>query len=334
MYEQVWQSLQDDGILPTILKGKSYLFNRYGSAETRSIFDDYQNILNQNGLNLCNNKYIPEQYKPHLDNILLATESPGYVKNGYSHNKDGWIQDDMEFIAEISWEKYTHSELQYIPRDIYTTHDGLVNFNPRKDYNKTEVISMIYSDKRYLEGQKFRHEISDKFNNEIDTFGSGTGSFLEQKVDSLADYRFQVAIENVNHDNYVSEKFFDCLKTSTVPVYRGGTKSIKKLGFDFDGILTFETVEDLDEILDNVSKDTYIEMTDSVEYNRHRLLELRKKSKFQFYLGAIQPRHMPSTYPPHTGAGASDSIDPSLIENFKDILSESYRKDLNLSPDE
>lgn len=334
MYTQVLRSIQNDGFLTTVAKGKSRLFSQLGPTDPQTIFDDYQNILNENGLNICNNKYISDQYKPELDNILLATESPGYVKNGYSHSEEGWIQDNMEFVAEISWEKYTDSNTHYIPRELYTTHDGFVDFEPDKKYNKKKRVSLTFSDKYYLEGHKLRHKVADRFNDRVDTYGSGTGSFIKQKVDSLADYQFQIAIENVSHDNYVSEKFFDCIKTSTVPIYRGGTKTVKKLGFDLDGILMFETIEELDEILNDLSADRYNRMNDSVEYNKQQLLELRKKSKLQFYLGAIQPRHMPSTSAyNYTGAGAPDSIDPSLLEVFRAIMNKPYRKDLNLDPD-
>jgi hypothetical protein len=41
------------------------------------------------------------------------------------------------------------------------------------------------------------------------------------KFDALKDYRFSICCENSREKNYISEKFFDCILTNTVPIYYG-----------------------------------------------------------------------------------------------------------------
>ena len=60
----------------------------------------------------------------------------------------------------------------------------------------------------------------------IDFFGWGVNDKnlkgdLREKKDGLIDYRFSICIENSNEHNYVSEKFFDCVLTDTIPIYYG-----------------------------------------------------------------------------------------------------------------
>jgi hypothetical protein len=44
---------------------------------------------------------------------------------------------------------------------------------------------------------------------------------VQDKLATLAGYRFALAIENTRFAGYVSEKLFDCLYAGTVPVYDG-----------------------------------------------------------------------------------------------------------------
>jgi hypothetical protein len=54
----------------------------------------------------------------------------------------------------------------------------------------------------------------------IDFFGD-KGKELRLKKDGLMDYKFSVAIENTNENNYVSEKFYDPILVDTIPIYFG-----------------------------------------------------------------------------------------------------------------
>lgn len=257
-----------------------------------------QAILNKNGLNICYNKYIQQDYDPDKKNILLAIESPAVIKN------EGWLDPEMRFHTEVSFYNFYDLENYLCPRRLYSTNDFYVNLNSSKDYysEKKREISMVYSDKKELEGHKFRHQVAENFGNAMDTFGSGQGSYLHYKEKSLDKYRFQVVIENGKYPEYVSEKFFDCIKTRTIPIYWGGDKAVKKLGFNTEGVLFFDSEEDLNRILNNrVSKSFYEKRKDAIEYNFKRLLEIRKEVKMNFFLNSVRSGYLHGRESYHEG---------------------------------
>jgi len=290
-----------------------------------AVLADSQTQFHEHGLNICYNKRIPKDYNSELDNLLIGTESPAFFPQGYDDDGEDWIQDDMEFVAEISWEKYSDADFHYCPRDLYATYDKFVNFYPDPSFSKDRLTSFIYSDKSTTNGHVFRHEVGDRFGEDIDCFGSGAGNFIERKIDSLADYRFQVAIENCNHPHFLSEKFFDPIKTKTVPIYRGGHASIEALGFDTDGIFIFDTLDELGEILDELSPALYEELRPSVEYNHRRLAEIRNERKLQYYLAnSVQPYYLEA---------AESKTSSSLATIIPHMYTDSYLGGVNLRPD-
>ena len=141
-------------------------------------------------------------------------------------------------------------------------------------YNKSKLVSVMASDKAWLPGHIKRLEFLDRIKTKIDVFGTcqkvlfGQEYRTETKFLTLKDYAFSIAIENLSHtidDYYFSEKIIDCFTTGTVPIYYG-CPNIGKF-FDTKGILIFETHEQLQAILDNLSMDLYYSMMDSIKRN-------------------------------------------------------------------
>jgi len=89
---------------------------------------------------------------------------------------------------------------------------------------KTKLISVISSNKVFTEGHKKRLDFVEKikthFGDQIDVFGRGIKDF-DDKWDVIADYKYTIAIENDDCDDWVTEKFFDCLYARTLPFYYG-----------------------------------------------------------------------------------------------------------------
>jgi hypothetical protein len=62
----------------------------------------------------------------------------------------------------------------------------------------------------------------------IDFYGGWVKQEIDNKLDIIKPYKFCLTIENSNENNYVSEKFYDCILTNTIPIYFG-CKNIKNL---------------------------------------------------------------------------------------------------------
>jgi len=246
-------------------------------------------FLSANDINICYNTTIPKDYDPSKTNILIATESPAVVEY------QDWVQPYMEFEAEISLGNFCELDNYYCPRDIYAGRDSFVQLNSSNQYmDKSELVSIIYSTNTELPGHKLRHKTADRLESTIDTFGSGAGQYVEEKRIAIENHMFEVVIENGKYDEYVSEKFYDSLKTMTIPIYRGGEVAVRKMGFDTDGVIFFDTLDELEEIVDSLSRERYQQLRPKAEYNRKRLIDIRNKLKNELYLSRFRPGFLTS----------------------------------------
>lgn len=125
-------------------------------------------------------------------------------------------------------------------------------------YPKGKLVSMIASHKRMSEGHRFRHDIVNALHSkhQFDLFGSGYKPFGE-KVEALANYCFSISVLNCKRDDYFTEILVDNFRTGTVPIL-WGCPNVSDY-FVPDGIITFDTIEELDDILSNLTTDDYID---------------------------------------------------------------------------
>ena len=132
-------------------------------------------------------------------------------------------------------------------------------------YPKSKLVSAVVSTKAFLPGHVKRLNFVKAIEHKIDLFGRGIRE-IPSKLDGLRDYMFSVAIENVScDDNYFSEKIIDCFLTGTIPIYHGCTH----IGefFDERGILSFQTQEELDAIINSLSLEKYNSMLEYAKIN-------------------------------------------------------------------
>ena len=62
------------------------------------------------------------------------------------------------------------------------------------------------------------------------------------KFVGLSDYKFSVALENTSENNYITEKFYDCLLTNTIPIYHGAPNVSDY--FDLNGFVYLPDIYD------------------------------------------------------------------------------------------
>lgn len=136
---------------------------------------------------------------------------------------------------------------------------------------KTKLCSMIASNKRMTAGHAFRQELIQRFSNRVDHYGNGFKR-IESKEDGLRDYYFSIVIENSQPDYYFSEKLLDCFASRTVPLYWGSDVSPF---FNVNGMLIFNTVEELEEIFARITPELYNTMKADMEDNFSRVNRYR-----------------------------------------------------------
>ena len=138
-----------------------------------------------------------------------------------------------------------------------------------KIHDKSKICSIVSSNKRMCDLHNFRlNVVKNVINNtKVETFGFTTG--WRPIFESLEDFMFSIVIENFKDDMYFTEKILNCFATGTIPIYLGAKNIGEK--FNMDGILTFETIEDLNNILPKLNKDFYLSKIKAVEDNFERV---------------------------------------------------------------
>ncbi len=168
---------------------------------------------------------------------------------------------------------------------VLTDKDGK-GTNSLKDYQnifafKTKFeVSFIKSNKKDLPGHKLRHEIASLLE-ENHTFSLFFPTErIETKIPLFKDAMFHITIENSCYTNYITEKVIDCFMSYTIPIYWG----CPNIGdyYNKNGIITFTTIEELKNILDNLSPEQYNSKLDAVKQN----YEVAKKD-FAFFFDKI-----------------------------------------------
>lgn len=137
-------------------------------------------------------------------------------------------------------------------------------------YNKSKGVSIITSNKSSTPMHVFRTECV-KFISEnvlpVDIFGVGFNE-IRGKIDGLRDYKYSIAIENGEMENYFTEKILDVFLTGTVPIYRG-CPNIDEF-FNPKGIIKFNTIDELQSIINNLH--LYEVSPDVIKENYERAL--------------------------------------------------------------
>ncbi len=190
--------------------------------------------------------------------IFLLLEPPALNPSGYVDI----INNEHKFDYILTYdENLLNKGGKYIKYIVGQTRVG-----EPKIYEKTKMVSMIASNKRISEGHRYRHEIHDRLSekHKIDMWGSGYKPF-KVKVEPLSEYRYSISVMNSKLNNFFTEVLVDNFMCGTVPIF-WGCPNISEY-FDMDGIITFNTIKELDEILNNISTEDYNKRLPSIEDN-------------------------------------------------------------------
>ena len=192
--------------------------------------------------------------------VLWLIEPP--VINFYDYNSIANIEDLFDLIITYD-QRLLGRGNKYVK---YVVGQTRIFGDDVKIHEKTELVSMIASNKTITDGHKLRHEVYRKLYNKrkFDMWGSGY-RFFKEKTLPLSKYYFSISIMNSKIENFFTEILVDNFRVGTVPIF-WGCPNIGEY-FDEKGIITFNTVDELDKILSNLSFDLYETKIESIKNN-------------------------------------------------------------------
>lgn len=173
---------------------------------------------------------------------------------------------DFDYVCTFSDDLSGKENFLFYPYGTTWVHEG-----ERGIHQKSKLLSIIASNKRFTYGQRLRHELVSRHRDRINgLYGNGYQP-IKDKIEGLQDFMYSIAMENCDMNSYFSEKLMDCFLTGTIPIYWGFSRVSEF--FDPNGIITFNNVDEVEEILDSLSPDDYQSRMKAVEYNYHKAYE-------------------------------------------------------------
>ena len=142
-------------------------------------------------------------------------------------------------------------------------------------HQKSKLISMLYGSKQSTYGHQLRHLIGEMIpETKIDYFGfkgQKTDYSQKTKLRVLSPYMFSICIETCRDDWLFTEILIDAFMCGTIPIF-WGCPDIGRF-FDERGILAFETLPELETILDEICPEMYASMLPYANENLERARE-------------------------------------------------------------
>jgi hypothetical protein len=222
-----------------------------------------------------------------FDGVTIFEESAMFIQNVAeikSKYKIGWLSEGRsihpEHYAE-AWEKrtlfdyiFTYDEylLALEPTRFKLCPRGSI-YVPQSEWGlrpKSKGVALICSRKYSAPGHILRHLVAEKFKERIDVYGR-TEYADKRKI--LPDYRFALAIEGENSRSMFDGQLLEAVALGCVPIFWGCPNIGEFL--DVDGILRFQTLDELDALLKEATPDKYAEMLPALQRNLARLPEYR-----------------------------------------------------------
>lgn len=274
---KTYKTLKDKSTPPTQLPQ----INVYGdNKERHSIPNNFTYVYNLEGgdydltllqddsiLRYLNGDILKNNTKPI---VALVAEGPHLFNQKEVYSKV--ISNSNKFDSILGWDEclYNLPNFNFFPIVEISQWNLLPLKLDEKDfqiYNKTKLISFISSNKNICPGHQLRLECVTDVSNihpNIDIFGRGINP-INSKLSGLKDYYYSVAMENAQLPSYFTEKIIDCFLSGTIPIYYG-CSNIKDY-FNIKGIITFNTKEELMNILSNLTSDFYKDNLEAIEEN-------------------------------------------------------------------
>lgn len=194
-----------------------------------------------------------------------------------------------------NWIKQNHHHFQYVmspftflknlvgDRYLWVPSGGnRIKLEDFGMYEKERLISIVASHKTWTVGHRLRHEIVRRYLGKIEPYGSGYNNIIDEfenrlgKVLAVGPYYYSFAVMNSKEDDYFTEILTDVLATGTIPLW-WGTDNIGKY-FNKDGIISFNTLEELDAIIPTLTPELYQSKIAAVQEN----VELAKQYNTRF----------------------------------------------------
>jgi len=203
------------------------------------------------------------------DNIVLCFDMP-YIVDSVLHEDSfvDFVSNNFDLVLT-----FKNRLLKKIPNSLRLMTTGTFLDLETLNLNKKEnSISFFMSNKSFTSGHQLRHRVFNHMQgkNMINEFSYQqlmTPPAVSKNI-MYDKYKYSIIIENEKSDFYLTEKIIDCFLAKTIPIY-WGCPSVGDF-FNIDGVIEFNSIEELDEIINNLEISHYGSIRYAIEENYTR----------------------------------------------------------------
>lgn len=147
-------------------------------------------------------------------------------------------------------------------------------YTPCNTSSKLFAVSFLTSNKGFCPGHALRLEIYRRIPSvvgQLVVHKHMSPPRIPDKRAMLEPFQFSIAPENASHNNWFADKIVDCFIAKTIPLY-WGCPNLDQF-FNMDGVIRFNSYEELIGALQSLTPDYYTKHLDAVEYNYTRAMQ-------------------------------------------------------------
>ena len=199
--------------------------------------DDYDYLI------VFNRCFNPSQIKCSKENVIGFIMEPSW--------SNSWDRNIGSYCGKVYFHDVWLLERNTPFIENFESHPAMMLYHMDKDpinkylnntFNKTKKMSFIVSNGQVTDDNVILYGARARLAKQIlesdlpiDIYGRGWTDKHDQRIkgpldnksDGLIDYEYSIAVENTAENNYLTEKFIDCLLCDTVPVYYGAPNAHK-----------------------------------------------------------------------------------------------------------
>jgi hypothetical protein len=158
---------------------------------------------------------------------------------------------------------------KYKTAELFPWGSSWLDFKDLK-INKKNHITFVTSSKSQAPGHELRLSIYDVLANleqvnGLEIYQHQSPPFHQRRNDFFESAKFHIAVENSQQKNYFTEKVIDCFASKTIPIYYGCPNLDD--WFNMDGVITFNSIKDLENIFEYIDEDYYDSRQAAIEEN-------------------------------------------------------------------
>ena len=206
--------------------------------------------------------------------VLVQCEPPKLYVDFVRYVSETWKNFDIILTYDDRILEYPNSKL-FVPVGCWV--DDI-------EIDKKDQITYLMSSKILSSEHRMRFMIMSRYQHKkhigpFEFLMHRTPPRLPSKEPFLKNAKFQIVCENQVMTNMFTEKLIDCFRTKTVPIYYGCT-NIEKF-FNPRGIIQFNKIEELEQILNSLQPKQYDEMLPHITENYMRASSYWEKNVFE-----------------------------------------------------